>query len=176
MADDYDSTLYSSAEDQRIDEAVSELFEQNDPTDLASVHQALYQGDVSRTDILQAIADTNHHEAQFMDAVAEFDQGNENVQGKIQRMEAEADQIRAALEAKLVQAVAEERDMAVFPAKDGMSYQGPIVDQDDRFQYQQVAPNTLIAHDAGKDLEVSDRVPGLAHDLDRENMEIGYGR
>ncbi len=47
----YDSTLYSSAKDQRIDEAVSELFEQNDPTDLASVHQALYQGDVSRTDI-----------------------------------------------------------------------------------------------------------------------------
>ncbi|WP_419585452.1 KfrB domain-containing protein [Thiolapillus sp.] len=57
-----------------------------------------------------------------------------------------------------------------------MSYQGPIVDQDDRFQYQQVAPNTLIAHDAGKDLEVSDRVPGLAQERGREDMEIGYGR
>ena len=176
MADDYDATLYSSADDQRIDEAVSELYEQNAPNDLMSVHQALFQGDASRADILQAIADTNHHEALFMEAVSEFDPENEYVQGKIQRMADEADQVRAQLEAMLIQAVAEERDMAVYPAKDGMAYQGPVVDQDDRFQYQQVAPNTLIAHGAGESLDAGDRSIGLTQDREREEMEIGYGR
>jgi hypothetical protein len=36
--------------------------------------------------------------------------------------------------------------MSVYAARDGMAYRGPIVDGDARYHYQQVAPNTLIAH------------------------------
>jgi hypothetical protein len=37
-------------------------------------------------------------------------------------------------------------DVRVYPARAGMTYHGPIVERDAQFHYQQVAPNTLIAH------------------------------
>ena len=36
--------------------------------------------------------------------------------------------------------------MAVYAARDGMAYRGPIVGGDAQNHYQQVAPNTVIAH------------------------------
>jgi len=36
--------------------------------------------------------------------------------------------------------------MAVYAARDGMAYRWPIVGGDGQYHYQQVAPNTLIAH------------------------------
>ena len=35
--------------------------------------------------------------------------------------------------------------MAVYAARDGMTYRGPMVSEDDEYHYQQVASNTLIA-------------------------------
>ena len=36
--------------------------------------------------------------------------------------------------------------MAVYAARDGVAYRGPIIGGDAQYHYQQVAPNTLIAH------------------------------
>lgn len=158
-------------------EAMTELFEANTPTDNYIVEQAIEGGD--RADILQALSEINQSESQFKDGVAALSAEPEETQGLVQRFEQEADAARAALEQRLQQEVAAETGMAVFEARDGLSYCGPIVQADDRFQYQQVAPRTLIAHDADKEIRVNDQGFGLG--LDRGDhrqagMEHGYDR
>ena len=158
-------------------EAMTDLFEANTPTDSYFVQQAIQGGD--RSDILQALSEINQSESQFKDGVAALHAEPEETQGLVQRFEQEADAARAALEQRLQQEVAAETGMAVFEARDGLNYQGPIVQADDRFQYQQVAPRTLIAHDAGKEIQVNDQRMGLGLDRgdDRQaGMEQGYGR
>ncbi|MCB0257742.1 MAG: hypothetical protein KDI55_28790, partial [Anaerolineae bacterium] len=99
--------------------------------------------------------------------------------GLVERFEQEADAARAALEQRLQQEVAAETGMAVFEARDGLNYSGPIIQADERFQYQQVAPRTLIAHDAGKEIRANDQSFGLGLDRGEDRqavMEHGYGR
>ncbi|HPE81083.1 MAG TPA: hypothetical protein PKZ35_13880 [Gammaproteobacteria bacterium] len=158
-------------------EAMTELFEANTPTDSYFVQQAIQGGD--RSDILQALSEINQSESQFKDGVAALSAEPEETQGLVQGFEQEADAARAALEQRLQQEVAAETGMAVFEARDGLSYHGPIIQEDDRFQYQQVAPRTLIAHDADKEIRVNDQGFGLGLDRGEERqagLEHGYSR
>ena len=157
-------------------EAMTDLFEANTPTDSYFVQQAIQGGD--RSDILQALSEITQSESQFKDGVAALNAEPEETQGLVQRFEQEADAARASLEQRLQQEVAAETGMAVFEARDGLNYHGPIVQADERFQYQQVAPRTLIAHDAGKEIQVGNHGMGLGLDRgdDRQaGMEHGYG-
>jgi hypothetical protein len=105
----------------------------------------------------------------------------EEIQGLVERFQDEADAARSALEQQLQQAMAEETGKAVWPAKDGMAYNGPVVDRDAVYQYQQVAPNTLIAHPADKAVEAPDKgfawMRGMGQDQEHDQaLEHGYGR
>ena len=158
-------------------ESMTELFEANTPTDSYFVQQAIQGGD--RADVLQALSEINQSEAQFKDGVAALGADPEETQGLVQRFEQEADAARAALEMRLQQEMAAETGMNVFEARYGMNYSGPIVGNDDRFQYQQVAPHTLIAHDADKAINANEQGMGLGVDRDDDRqagMEHGYGR
>ena len=158
-------------------EAMTDLFEANTPTDSYFVQQAIQGGD--RSDILQALSEINQSESQFKDGVAALNAEPEETQGLVQRFEQEADAARAALEQRLQQEVAAETGMAVFEARDGLNYHGPVVQADDRFQYQQVAPRTLIAHDVGKEIRANDQSFGVGLDRgeDRQTgIEHGYSR
>lgn len=158
-------------------EAMTELFEANTPTDSYFVQQAIEGGD--RADVLKALSEINQSEAQFKEGVAALGADPQDTQGLVQRFEQEADAARAALEQRLQQEVSAETGMNVFEARDGLNYAGPIVQADARFQYQQVAPSTLIAHDAGKEIPGNDRGMGLGLDRGDERqagMEQGYSR
>jgi hypothetical protein len=159
-----------------VDEAMSELYEGNTPTDSFAVQQAISRGD--RADVLQALSEINQSEAQFKEGVAALGADPEHTQGMVERFEQEADAARAALEQRLQELVAAETGMNVFEAREGMRYGGPIVDADARFQYQQVAPNTLIAHDVDKAIDTHAQGMGLGVDRDDRQaaIEHGYGR
>ena len=164
-------------ESNEVLEAMTALFEANTPTDSYFVQQAILGGD--RADILQALSEIYQSESQFSDGVAALGADPEKTQGLVQRFEQEADAARSALEQRLQQEVAAETGMNVFEARDGLNYHGPIVQADDRFQYQQAAPRTLIAHDAGKEIRENDQSIGFGLDrgADRQlGMELGYGR
>jgi len=45
--------------------------------------------------------------------------------------------------------------MNVYEAREGLAYRGPFIGGDAQYRYQQVAPNTLVAHPRENDAEVA---------------------
>ena len=45
--------------------------------------------------------------------------------------------------------------MNVYEARDGLAYRGPLIGGDAQYHYQQVAPNTLVAHPRDSDAAVT---------------------
>lgn len=162
---------------EAIEEALSEIYEANSPRDSLLVQQAIESGD--RAEVLAAITEVNQSEQAFMEQTAALNASPEEIQGLVERFQDEADAARSALEQQLQQAMAEETGKNVWPAKGGMAYNGPVVDRDAVYQYQQVAPNTLIAHPAGKAVEAPDKgfswMRGMGQDQE-QGQEIGYSR
>lgn len=157
-----------------IDELMSELFEAHTPRDSLFVQQTIEGGD--RRAVLAALLEVNQSAAAFKDEVAALGAEPAQTQGLVARLVRDADEARAALEQRLLAVVAAETGMAVFAARDGLRYRGPVVQADTWFQYQQVAPNTLIARDADEALEAAGQ--GRGHVVDRatdRDSAIEYG-
>lgn len=174
----------SEAEDLRnralepaAQELVGELYRDFSTHDNAEIQEAIENGD--RAEVLAAITQVNQSEQAFMEQAAALNASQDEIQGLVVRFQSEADDDRAALGIRLQQTMAEETGKHVWPAKDGMAYNGPVVDRDAVYQYQQVAPNTLIAHPADKVVEAPDKgyswMRGVGQD-EEQGLEQGYGR
>jgi hypothetical protein len=164
-------------ENDKLENTLTEIFEANSPRDSLLVQQAIEGGD--RAEVLTAITAVNQSEQAFLEQAAALDTSPDEIQGLVARFQDEADAARAALAQQLQQAVAEETGKYVWPAKDGMAYNGPVVDRDAVYQYQQVAPHTLIAHPADQAVEAPDKGYGWRRGMGQDQeqgQEIGYSR
>ncbi|HOP18096.1 MAG: hypothetical protein KDI77_15630 [Gammaproteobacteria bacterium] len=60
--------------------------------------------------------------------------------------------------------------MNVYEAREGLVYRGPFIGGDAQYHYQQVAPNTLVAHPRDNDAEVA----ALEHDALGSSLTAMY--
>lgn len=60
--------------------------------------------------------------------------------------------------------------MNVYEARGGLAYRGPFIGGDAQYHYQQVSPNTLVAHPRDNDAEVA----ALEHDALGSSLTAMY--
>ena len=162
-------------EQESLEEKISELMESNDVQSSLVVENAIRSGNLE--DIRIALMEVDRMMEALeagLSEVSDHDWASTEMDRDaiMDRMQKRADGPYAELTENYLSQVAAEKEATIWPAKPDHQYSGEIVDADERFIYQQVADNTLIAHRADEFQDPGSELVGMdltiAQQPDRE--------